>query len=175
MLIHSFFRSRFLTVGVLGAFILLVTPVAPFAQGPAVAQPAGGSLVGFIYDKDMTTPVPNAVVKLRNLNRAKDYESQPSDASGMYKISGLEEGRYIMGVTSPMGDYNFYYSLALKGNEMAKLSVALTPSPGSQARQAGTETKSFFKSPMGIVTVVLVAGAVLYGVLSKKEEASPIR
>jgi len=175
MLKHQFFRCRFLTVGLLATFILLVTPIDPFAQGRTLPQSASGSRVGFIYAKDATTPVQNAVVKLRNLAKAKDYESEPSDANGMYTISGLEEGRYIMGVTSPTGDYNFYYSLALKGSEMAKLSVALTPSPAAMAGQADTDKTAFFKSPMGIVTVVIVAGAILYGFTAKKEEASPIK
>jgi hypothetical protein len=171
MIVHHFFQSRLLTIGILAAFVLLVAPIAPFAQLKAPA--AGGSLVGFIYDKDMKSPVPNAIVKLRNIAKATDYESEPSDANGMYKISGIEEGRYIMGVNAPRGGYNFYYTLALRGNEIAKLSVALQDAP--QPTGTTADQKGFFKSPMGIVTVVLVAGAVLYGLLSKKEEASPIR
>ncbi len=80
MLIQRVFRSKALVIGVLTAFLLLVAPVRDFAQGKAPA--AGGSLVGFIYDKDMKTPVPNAVVRIRNLANANAYQSAPSDANG---------------------------------------------------------------------------------------------
>ena len=171
MLVNSIFRSRVLVVGVLAAFALLVAPVREFAQSKAPA--AGGSLVGFIYDKDMKTPVPNAVVKLRNVAKARAYESARTDANGMYKITGIEEGRYILGVTGAKGDFNFDYALALKGNEIAKLSVALME--GGQTTGTDAKKKSFFTSPAVIVVMVIVAGAILYAVFSKEEEASPIR
>jgi hypothetical protein len=167
------FRSRVLVVGVLAAFLLLVTPVREFAQSQAPAL-SGGSLVGFIYDKDMKTPVPNAVIKLRNLKNAKDYVSTPSDTNGMYKITGIEEGRYILGVTAAKHDFNFDYALVLKGNELAKLSVAL--SPGGKMSGPDAESKSFFKGDtwFGIALLAAVAGIVLYNAL-EKEETSPVR
>jgi hypothetical protein len=164
---HKLFRSRLLASGVLAAFALLVTPVAPFAQVKAPA--AGGSLVGFIYAQDMKTPVPNAVVKIRNLAKAKDYESQPTDANGMYKITGVEEGRYILGVTAGKGDFNFDYALVLKGNELAKLSVALKE--GGQTTGPDAKKKSFFLSPAGIVVIVIAAGSLVYALLAKEEES----
>jgi len=171
MIVNNIFRSRVMVGGILAAFILLVFPVAEFAQVGAPA--AGGSLVGFVFDKDMKTPVPNAVVKIRSVSKAKLYESTPSDANGMYKITGIEEGRYVLGVTAlAKGDFNFDYCLALKGNEMAKLSVALLE--GGQTSGVDAKKKSFFTSPMGIVTIVVVAGAVLYSLLKSNEEASPV-
>jgi len=173
MLINKVFRCRGLAMTVLAAFVLMATPVWEFAQGRASAP--GGALVGFIFDKDMKTPVMNAVVKLRDVSRAREYESTPSDANGMYRITGIGEGRYILGVTAlAKGDYNFDYVLALRANETAKLSVALIEGGGPAA---GTEAKkkSFFTSPMGIVAIVLVAGAVLYTVFKSDEEASPVR
>jgi hypothetical protein len=173
MIVNSVFRSRILVSGVLAAFVLLVTPVAQFAQGKAAAPAANGSLVGFIYEKDMKTPVAHAVVKIRNIANAQQYESQPTDASGMYHITGIEEGRYILGVTATKGDFNFDYALLLKGDELAKLSVSLTP--GSKTTGDDAKPNSFFTSPAGIVTLVIVVGAVLYVLLKGKEEASPIR
>ena len=171
MFVNSIFRSRVLAMGVLAAFVLLVAPVREFAQSKAPA--AGGSLVGFLYDKDMKTPVANAVVKIRNVEKGKGYESAPTDANGMYKITGIEQGRYILGVTGAKGDFNFDYAVALKGSEIAKLSVALQE--GGQTTGADAKKKSFFTSPAGIVILVIVAGAVLYGLLAKEEETSPIR
>jgi hypothetical protein len=171
MCTNNLFRSRPFAIGVLAAFVLLVIPVAPFAQVKAAPPPAG-SLVGFIYAKDMTTPVQNAIVKLRNIVKGTDYESQPSDANGLYKITGIEEGRYIMGVTAQNGNYNFYYSLSLKGGEIAKLSVALQEGGETAGQDKGK--KSFFSNPAGIVVLVIVAGSLTY-LLLNKEEASPIK
>ena len=171
MLIQKVFRSKALVIGVLAAFVLLVAPVREFAQ--AKPAPAGGSLVGFIYDKDMKTPVPNAVVRIRNVASAKAYESAPTDANGMYKVTGIAEGRYILGVSAKGGDFNFDYAVALKGAEMAKLSVSLQE--GGQTTGQDAKKKSFFTSPMGIAVIVIVAGVILYAVLHKEEEASPIK
>jgi hypothetical protein len=175
MVTHKVFRSRSLVVGLVAAFVLLVTPVAEFAQQGRAPAPASGSLVGFIYAKDMKTPVANAVVKLRNTAKAASYQSLPSDANGMYKITGIEEGRYVLGVTAGQGDFNFEYGLFLKGNEMAKLSVALTPFESS-AQPSGQDpgAASFFTSPAGIVALVIIAGAVVYGLTANKAEESPV-
>jgi len=172
MFVQSIFRSRILVGGLIAAVLSLFMPVAEFAQAKVSAPASNGSLVGFIYSKDMKTPVPNAVVKLRNLAKAKDYESQPTDANGMYKISGIEEGRYILGVTAGKGDFNFDYALVLKGNELAKLSVALKE--GGQTTGPDAKKKSFFPSAAGLVVIVIAVGSLVWALLAKEEE-SPIR
>ena len=169
MILSRIFRSRALALGVAAAFILLVTPVAEFAQVPAAPQ--GGSLVGFVYGKDMATPVSSAVVKLRNVGDQKELTSQPSDDNGMYKIAGVPEGRYIMGVTSPEGEFNFDYVLHLKAGETAKLSIALQE--GGQTTGTDAGKKSFFKSPAGLVLVILVASTALYIAFGKEDPVTP--
>jgi hypothetical protein len=173
MLIQKVFRSKSMVIGVLAAFFILVTPVREFAQAQSPA--AGGSLVGFIYEKDMKTPVPNAVVKIQNVANAQAYQSTPADANGMYRITGIAEGRYVLGVSAKKGDFNFYYAVALKGNEMAKLSVALQEGGQPTGQDTEKKKKSFFTSPAGIVTLVIVSGAVLYALFAKEEETSPIK
>ncbi len=42
MIVNSIFRSRILIICVLAAFVLLITPVAEFAQGKAAAPAATG-------------------------------------------------------------------------------------------------------------------------------------
>jgi hypothetical protein len=168
---RNFFRSRGFAVVALAAFVLLVSPV----REVALAQAAAGSLVGFVYDKDMKTPVANAVVKLRSLQDQKEYTSTPSDPSGMYKVAELPPGRYIVGVSAKTGDYNFNYYLNIKGSELAKLSVALVPGAQEGQAQGGGKSKSFFTSPVGIMLMLAAAGIVLYAVFGPEEEASPIR
>ncbi len=177
MILNGLFRSKWFVAGVLAAFVLLVFPVAEYAQvraqSPASAAGSSGSLIGFVYGTDMKTPVSNAVVRLRNVSNAKEYESNHTDANGMYTISNIAEGRYILGVSSPKGEFNFDYLILLKGSEMAKISVALSPGGTTSGQDAGK--KSFFTSPVGIVLIVVAVGAILYAIFAKSEEASPIR
>jgi hypothetical protein len=177
MFMLNVFRSRILAAGLIGAVLLLIMPVAEFAQAQAPALASNGSLVGFVYAKDMKTPVGKAVVKLRDVLTPKEYASLPTDANGMYKITGIKEGRYILGVTTAEGDFNFDYVMYLKGGDMAKLSVAL--SPGGKMSGADAESRSFFKGDawFGVLMVVVAGGLVLYGVLHKDQvgEVSPIR
>jgi len=161
-------RSRWMIWGALVAFTLFIVPVGEVAW----AKAQGGVLVGFVYAQDLKTPVAGAVVKVRNIANQKEYASGTTDANGMYKIDGVDEGRYILGVTAPKGDFNFDYVMLLKGGEIAKLSVALAP--GGQTTGKDAPKKSFFKSPVGIITMVVVAGAILFAIFSEGE-ASPIR
>jgi hypothetical protein len=175
MFVQNVFRSRILVVGLIAAVLLLMVPVAQFAQGKAAAPAANGSLVGFIYAKDMRTPVANAVVKLRDVSTPKEFASQPTDANGMYKITSLPAGKYILGVTTATGNFNFDYALILKGDEMAKLSVALTP--GGKTTGDDASAKSFFSDPQNVIgVVIMVAGvaALVYLMVHKPKEASTI-
>jgi len=151
------------------AFSLFVVPVSEVAW----AKTQRGSLVGFVYAQDLKTPVAGAVVKVRNIANQKEYASGATDANGMYKIEGIDEGRYILGVTAPTGDFNFDYAMLLKGGEMAKLSVGLAP--GSPAAKSDSGKKSFFNSTVGFLIMGAVGGAVFYLLVSHEAEASPIR
>jgi len=177
MFVQNVFRSRILVVGLIAAVLLLMMPVAEFAQAKAPVAASNGSLVGFIYAKDMKTPVANAVVKLRDVSTPKEFASQPTDVNGMYKITGLPAGKYILGVTSAAGNFNFDYALVLKGNEMAKLSVALTP--GGKTTGDDAAAKSYFSNTANVVGIaIFVAGLVFmtYEIVHMyKKETSPIR
>lgn len=171
--------SRFLACFLAASVAVMAIPVAHFAQA---AAPAEGILTGYIYDQDQKTPIRNVVVKLRNVTTQREYASEPTTPLGMYSITGIEEGRYLMGVQTAQGAYNFQYSLHLKGTETAKLSVALSPagfSPVQTEGEAGAGAKDgalgFFKSPAGILTLIVVAEAVLFAVALAEKEASPIR
>lgn len=167
--------KKCLAVLLIGAFVLLTVPLPQFA-----APRGNGALVGHIYNEDMRTPVRNAVVRLRNLSTQKEYESEPTDPDGMYKIPAIEEGRYVMGVQGPGGSYNFHYSIMIKADSLAKLSVAMKPGDSPVMLQQGSTWKKkativdFFKSPAGILTVVAAVEVALFAVALAEEEASPI-
>jgi hypothetical protein len=170
MFLSRIFRSRTLVLSVAAAFVLLVTPVAEFAQAP-MPTVSGASLIGYVYDKDMATPVPSAVVKIRDVGEGKEFASPPADENGLYHIIGFPEGRYILGVSSSEGDFNFDYVLYLKAGEVAKLSVALQEGGGTTGTDA--TKKSFFKSPAGLVFVIMVASAGLYIAFGKEDPVTP--
>ena len=117
----NFFRSKALIWSMLAAVSLLFFPHEALALAPA------GSMSGCIYADDMKSPVEGAVVKLRDVANGKEFQSTFTDKNGLYKIKGIPEGRYIVGVSSQRGDFNFDYQLVVKANETAKLSLALKP------------------------------------------------
>jgi len=93
----------------------------------------------------------------------------------------LEEGRYVMGVQAPTGSYNFHYSIMIKSDALAKLSVAMKPGSEPVMLQSGfaekkkTSIVDFFKSPAGIITALTVVEGTLFAiVLLEEDEASPI-
>ncbi len=158
------------------AFVLMTLPVAQIAAAPK----GNGALAGHIYNEDMRTPVRNAVVKLRNVETLKEYWSEPNDPEGMYRIPGIEEGRYVMGVQAPNGAYNFHYSIMIKSDALAKLSVAMKAGETPVMVQSGfaekkkTSLGDFFKSPAGIVTLLSVVEATLFAIVLLENETSPI-
>ncbi len=168
---------KILAIVLAGTFILLTIPVREFVS----AAPKGnGSLVGHIFNEDMRTPVPNAIVKLRNVTTQKEYESEPTGPEGTYVIPAIEEGRYVMGVLGPGGSYNFHYSILIKADAMAKLSLAMKPGGAPVMLQQGIDAKKkttivdFFKSPAGILTIITAVEITLFAVALSEGEASPI-
>ncbi len=175
MKIHSLGRSRFVVYGVLAAFVAFMMPVGLVASPAPAAD--NGSLAGFVYAKDVKTPVAGAVVKLRNQGSMKEIASVPTDANGMYSIPAIPEGRYLVGVTSAQADFNFDYALYVKAGELGKLSVALAPGAAGQEtaqEPAPAKKKGFFSSVAGRVLVVSAIGVGLY-FLIVDNESSPIR
>jgi hypothetical protein len=161
------------------SFTLLLLPLEGLARPVAPA----GSVIGFIYGSDMKTPVQNAVVKIRNVDDGKEYVSTPTDSNGAYKIEQVKEGKYILGVSAPNGDYNFQYVLAIKGGEIGKLSLALKTGEATglgqeESKAPEKEKVSFFRTPVGIAVLMVATTLALYGVfklVEGKEQASPTK
>lgn len=152
---------------------------------PAGLAADSGSLSGFVYAKDVRTPVAGAVVKIRGLSGMEEMASPPTDANGMYAITGIPEGRYTLGVTSANEDFNLEYALYVKAGEMGKLSISLaaavakagageTGGGGQEGVVAPAKKKGFFDSVAGRALVVAAVGVGLY-FLIVETESSPIR
>lgn len=165
-------RSKSIATGLIFSFILFYSPHL-FA-----AKPIGkGNLVGFVYGEDETTPVEGAVVKMRNISTGSNYESNKSNKLGVFKLEGIDEGLYVVGISSKKGDFNVPNLIGIKANETAKVSLALKPQKAEKAKveKQGNMKKSlitFFQTPAGIATIV-VASAAIMSVLANLIEAEP--
>ncbi len=171
-------RSRFLAGALIVAFGILITPAPSGAQTQTPALVRQGTIQGVVYSEGMRSRITGAIVKIRNLNNQKEYASMPTDVKGGYKILGVEEGWYTLGVTSAAGDFNLNYGIYIKAGETAKLSVEMMPGGTLEGKGGSGGGKSFFATPGGILLIVALAGAAGFGVyeLTKKEtEVSPIR
>jgi hypothetical protein len=174
MLKFDIFRSRAFVLGVVAAFLLVLLPVGSYSQQP----PKGGMLMGTLYGADGATPVVNATVKIRNLNTQKEYSS-PTDNKGMFRIAGIDEGWYTLGVSSVLGDYNLNYGVYIKYGETARMTLSMKGSGVLEGKGHGASGggKSFFATPTGILVIVAAVGGAGFGVYSltkTKKETSPV-
>ena len=164
------------------AFILIASIIIFYSPHYLTAQKAGkGNLIGFVFEKDGITPVEGAVVKLKNVSTGAVYESSQSDKLGILKTEGIDEGLYIVGISTKEGNFNVGNLIGIKTAETAKVSFALKTEGQEEEkapkRKPGGLAK-FFLSPVGIAIIIAASSAIIYGVvkLSEKEpEASPFR
>ncbi len=163
-------------------FLLISSIIIFYFPHDLKAQKVGkGNLIGFVYEKDGTSPVEGTVVKLKNVSTANVYESSKSDKLGILKIEGIEEGLYIAGISTKEGNFNIVNLIGIKVAETAKISFALKPKGGGEENTPKKRPRGlakFFLSPAGIAIIIAASAAIIYGVvkLSEKEpEASPFR
>jgi len=114
--------KTFVSWGLLFAFGLFTSP--PLLRPQA---PGKGQLVGFLFDRDGSTPVAGAVVVAKNLTTGIVFESPKTDSLGVFKFAALDAGIYALGVTSALGSYNSLDFIGIRPDETAKVSIALDP------------------------------------------------
>ena len=150
-----------------------------------MSNTGGGNLVGFIFAEDQTTPIPGAILKLRNVNTGNEYASGETDNLGIFTLKDVEAGLYIVGISSEEGDFNFNHLIGIKTNETAKVSFSLAPEEKQPTRQTQSEEKkdkkgiaAFFLSSTGMVISTAATGATLVAIVStakKDKEASAFK
>jgi hypothetical protein len=171
MLKNKTFRSRLLVSGIVVAFLTIIIPIE------GLSLTAGtGALTGTIYWDDVKTPVENAVVKMRNIQAGKEFQSPPSDKNGLYLVKGIAEGRYLIGVSTSRGDYNFNFEVFIKANDTGKLNLALKTAESLVVLEKAKE-RGFFATPAGIALAVGGVALLSFGAyeLLKAEEKSPTK
>jgi hypothetical protein len=118
------FRLKFVFIGLVFGFLIFCS--TSFLRSEELSK---GSILGFVYEEDGTTPLEGAVVEFKNITTGAVYESSKSDDLGVFKIEGVERGLYIYGVKTAQGDFNSDgpIGVRIRENETAKLSISLTP------------------------------------------------
>jgi len=132
-------HSKPVAVFLIFAFVLFCVP--ELLRGQEVGQ---GNIVGYVYGPDNTTPVEGAVLKLRNLSTGSLYESMAADYQGMVEFQGVDEGLYLVGISTAQGDFNIDNLVGIKPNKTSKIAFALRP----QGRE-GTAQKTTERCPKG--------------------------
>ena len=108
-----------------GSALGLILCLVPSALIPQV--PGKGNLIGFVFEKDGSTPVAGAVVVVRNVSTGAVTEGKVSDGLGVFRFSGLDAGLYALGVKSDKGSYNSQDFFGVTPEKTAKISIALRP------------------------------------------------
>jgi hypothetical protein len=114
-------------------YVVLIASILCLAGSLPAAD--SGSIVGFVFGPDGTTPLEGAVVVAKNLATGKVYESTKSDSVGLFKLPEIEKGIYIYGVRTDQGEFNAGspMGVTIEPNETAKLSISVSPLPKDAA------------------------------------------
>lgn len=180
-------RSRTTCIMIVLIFSL-VSCLSPYLSAQQTRSPAKGNLIGKIYAQDGATPVVGALAKIKNVTTAKGYESRLTDKVGTFKIEGIEEGMYSVGIITDEGEFNVESMIGVKANKTLLITLVLKPYLKEETKKAEVRSEifkkvpskilKFFTSPAGIAIIVASTGLVAYGIiklLEKEEEVSPFK
>ena len=115
-------KKRIIATTTTIVFLLMLSNAAIYAQTIGT-----GNLVGYVYGADNTTPISGAVVKVKNINNGMIYKSYLTDSKGFFSIKGLNEGIYIIGITTTQGEFNSDNLIGIKENQTANVSFSINP------------------------------------------------
>lgn len=105
---------------------LAVTLILVYSLPGAFAQASSkGNLIGFVFGHDGSTPMPGAIVVVKNLSTGAMTEAAATDVLGVFKVAGLDAGIYALGVKSTAGNYNSQDFFGIEARQTAKLTIAL--------------------------------------------------
>jgi len=180
-------RSRTTSIVIVLIFSLTLC-LSPYLPAQQTRSPGKGNLIGKIYAKDGVTFIVGALAKIKNVTTAKAYESRLTDKLGIFKIEGIEEGLYSVGIVTDEGEFNVESMIGVKANKTLLITLVLKPYLKEETKKAEVRSEifkkvpskilKFFTSPAGVAIIVASTGLVGYGIyklLEKEEEASPFK
>jgi hypothetical protein len=110
---------------VLGITLFLALAGMIVSAGPVTNPIAKGKVQGMIFGEDLRTPLGDAVIKLLNIKNGKAFESEPTGTDGRFMIGDIDEGRYVVEISTVEGTFVFGYKVVVKGDEIADVSLSL--------------------------------------------------
>ena len=182
-------RSRTTCIMIVLIFSL-ISCLSPYLPAQQTRSPGKGNLIGKIYAKDGITAVVGAFAKIKNITTAKVYESSKTNKVGTFKIEGIEEGMYSVGIVTDEGEFNVESLIGIKANKTVLITLVLKPYLKEETKKAEVRSEilksdkvpskilKFFTSPVGIAIIVATTGLVGYGIfklIEKEEEVSPFK
>jgi len=180
-------RSRNTCIMIVLIFSLTLC-LSPYLSAQQTRIPRKGNLIGKIYAKDGVTAVVGALAKIKNVATAKTYESRLTDQLGTFKIEGIEEGMYSVGIVTDEGEFNVESLIGVKANKTLLITLVIEPYLKEETKKAELRSETFkkvpskilkfFTSPAGIAIIVASTGLVGYGIIKlieKEEEVSPFK
>jgi|Deesub1362B_J571_1020462.scaffolds.fasta_scaffold00006_155 hypothetical protein len=145
-------KSKKISVFLAVSLIFFLTPGLTWAE---LNQSQGtGALQGKILALDGSTPFPGALVKLKHLSTGKIFESNLTNNQGYFKVEGLTKGLYLVGVSTPQGDFNANALVGVEPNKTEEIVVVLKPydqQTAQAAREVYREQKKAGESLVGRV------------------------
>ncbi len=117
-----------------GSAFVLILALASSVGSPQ--ETPKGDLVGFIFGPDGSTPVPGAVVIVKNLTTGVVTEAAATDRLGVFRLTSLPAGLYAVGVRSSRGSYNSQDFFGVTAQQTARISIALNPYDATEAAGA---------------------------------------
>jgi hypothetical protein len=144
--------KNLLRAGVVVSLVVLVS-----AGVLCAADTATGNIVGFVYDRDGTTPLEGAMVQFKNLANDNVIASSRSNKYGIFKLERIESGIYVYGVVTAQGNFNSdgYVAVKINANETAKMAISLNPYDKEEAKAVSEmfkEQKIAGESLVGVIT-----------------------
>jgi len=106
-------------------------------SGWAAKQPLSGALTGTVFNEGMKTPLNTIVIRIINVVTGQEYRSESSMPNGAFTVSGIEEGRYLVGIVTAAGEFSLGRGILIKGSEIGRLDLWLKN--GSENRQSSLE------------------------------------
>ena len=180
-------RSKTVALMLIFSLILCLSPYLPAQQ---TRSPGKGNLIGKIYAKDGTTAIVGALAKIKNVTTAKAYESSKTDKLGTFKIEGIEEGLYSVGIVTDEGEFNVESLIGIKANKTVLITLVLKPYLKEEERKAEVRSETvkrdkapykilkFFTSRAGLAIVLATTSVIGYGIVKlveEEKEASPFK
>ena len=102
---------------------------------------AKGTVLGYIYESDGTTPYEGVVLKVMNVTTGSVYESTVSDSNGVLKLEELETGVYEYALTTAQGSFvsENTFGLIVREDKTEEMAIRVN----SVSKKAKSESMGF--------------------------------